>query len=91
LRRAGKKKQPFYRIVAAEASSPVGGKFIEVVGWYDPLRGENPYRIDREKALRWLRNGAEPSGTVRSLLAKDGLLLESGQGGSETESTPQQD
>lgn len=87
----GKRKQPFYRIVAAEARSPVDGRFIEVVGWYAPVREGSGYEIDEEKALRWLRNGAEPSGTVRSLLAKAGILEKSRQRGSETESTPRQD
>ena len=91
LRRMGKNKQPSYRIVAAEASSPVGGKFIEVLGWYDPLREESAYRIDEEKALRWLRNGAEPSDTVRSLFSKAGILKKIERRGSESDSTPQQD
>ena len=91
LMRMGRKKRPFYRIVAAEASSPVAGKFIQALGWYDPLREESNCLIDEEKALRWLRNGAQPSDTVRSLLAKAGLLEKLGQRGRETGSTPRQD
>lgn len=90
LRRGGKKGQPFYRIVAAEASSPVGGRFIEVVGWYDPLRDEKGYEINEEKAIRWLNNGAEPSDTVRGLFAKAGISRESKPRGKGTGTTPQQ-
>ena len=68
LMRMGKKKQPTYRIVAADARSPRNGRFIEIVGTYDPRLEPSGIRIDDEKALKWLRNGAKPTDTVERLL-----------------------
>lgn len=74
LKRAGAKKAPFYRIVAADSRSPRDGRFIEIVGYYDPTKNPAIVHIDEEKALKWLGNGAQPSDTVRSLLSQTGLL-----------------
>ncbi len=75
LRRMGKKKQPIYKIVAANSTSPRDGKFIEAIGLYNPLT--NPYTVDvKENILfKWLKRGAKPTETVRSLLKNKGLLL----------------
>lgn len=75
LQRLGKKKQPFYRIVAADSRSPRDGKFIEVVGTYNPRFNPPEVVIKEVKALKWLKNGAQSTDTVRSLLKKEGILL----------------
>lgn len=75
LQRLGKKKQPFYRIVAADSRSPRDGKFIEVVGTYNPRLNPPEVVIKEDKAIKWLKNGAQPTDTVRSLLKKEGVLL----------------
>jgi small subunit ribosomal protein S16 len=72
LMRMGKKKQPTYRIVAADSRSPRDGRFIEIVGNYDPRREPSAITIDNEKAVRWLRNGAQPTETVEKLLKISG-------------------
>jgi small subunit ribosomal protein S16 len=74
--RMGKKKQPTYRIVAADSRAPRDGRFIEIVGSYDPRREPSEIRIDNEKALRWLRNGAQPSERVQKLLEASGAWTE---------------
>ncbi|NLM63601.1 MAG: 30S ribosomal protein S16 [Mollicutes bacterium] len=74
LRRMGAKKQPFYRIVAADSRSPRDGKFIENIGTYNPLTEPAEIKIDEELALKWLRTGAEPTETVRTLFKKAGIL-----------------
>ncbi|HEY8395330.1 MAG TPA: 30S ribosomal protein S16 [Bacilli bacterium] len=74
LQRFGAKKRPFYRIVAADSRSPRDGRFIEIVGTYHPLDNDNVLKIDEEKALKWLNNGALPTDTVRSLLSKMGIM-----------------
>jgi small subunit ribosomal protein S16 len=73
LRRGGKKKQPMYQVVAADSRSARDGKFLEAIGRYEPL--QNPIRITwrEERVLYWLRNGARPTDTVRSLLQRTGL------------------
>jgi small subunit ribosomal protein S16 len=68
LMRMGKKKQPTYRVVAADGRSPRDGRFIEIVGSYDPRQEPSAIRIDNEKAVKWLRNGAQPTETVEKLL-----------------------
>ncbi|HVE46791.1 MAG TPA: 30S ribosomal protein S16 [Acidimicrobiales bacterium] len=68
LMRMGKKKQPTYRVVAADARSPRNGRFIELVGTYEPRAEPSKILIDNEKALRWLRSGAQPTETVEKLL-----------------------
>ena len=72
--RMGAKKAPFYRIVAADSRSPRDGRNIEVVGTYNPTKNPAIIDIDEEKALKWLNNGAIPSDTVRSILAKQGIM-----------------
>ena len=67
LRRMGAKKRPFYRIVAADSRSPRDGRFIEIIGTYNPLTSPAEIKIDEEKALKWLKEGAKPSDTVRDL------------------------
>ena len=74
LKRMGSKQKPFYRIVAADARSPRDGRFIEVVGTYNPIRKPAEVKVDEEKALRWLNNGAIPTDTVRSILSKEGVM-----------------
>ena len=68
LMRMGKKKQPTYRVVAADSRSPRNGRFIEIVGTYQPRLDPSGITIDNEKALKWLRNGAQPTDTVERLL-----------------------
>ncbi len=75
LQRLGKKKQPFYRIVAADSRSPRDGKFIEVVGTYNPRTNPPEVLIKEDKTIKWLKNGAQPTDTVRSLFRKEGILL----------------
>ena len=70
MTRRGAKKKPFYRIVAADSRSPRDGKFLEMLGTYDPLKSENNIKIDAEKVTAWIRKGAKPSETVASLLKK---------------------
>jgi len=72
LMRMGKKKQPTYRVVAADVRSPRDGRFLEIIGRYDPRQDPSLIEIDNEKALTWLRNGAQPTDTVRRLLEKSG-------------------
>ena len=70
LKRMGANKKPFYRIVATERSSPRDGRFIEEIGYYDPKKNPAVIKINEERALYWLKNGAKPSVTVKSLLKK---------------------
>jgi small subunit ribosomal protein S16 len=70
--RMGKKKQPTYRVVAADARSPRNGRFIEIVGTYDPRPDPSAVRIDNDKAVGWLRKGAQPTEPVRKLLEISG-------------------
>ena len=74
LTRMGKKKNPFYRVVVADERSPRDGKFIEEIGYYNPLTDPVDIKIDAEKATKWLNNGAQPTETVRSLLKKSEIL-----------------
>ena len=74
LRRTGRKKQPTYRIVIADSRSPRDGKFIEVIGQYQPRSGEQALNLQADRANYWLDNGAQPTDTVRSLLRKAGVL-----------------
>lgn len=73
LKRMGANKKPFYRIVATEKTSPRDGRFIEEIGYYDPKKDPSMIKIDKERALWWLKNGAKPSVTVKSLLKKQGV------------------
>ena len=74
LRRMGAKKAPFYRIVVADARSPRDGKFIEELGYYNPLTNPVEVKIDNEKAIDWMKKGAQPTDTVRALLKKSGAI-----------------
>ncbi len=76
LKRMGAKQRPFYRIVAADARSPRDGRFIETVGTYNPITNPAEVKINKELALKWLNNGAQPTETVRTLLKKEGILKE---------------
>ena len=74
LRRMGRNRRPFYRVVVADSRSPRDGKFIDNIGYYNPLTDPATINIDEEKALKWLGYGAQPTDTVRSLLAKLGIM-----------------
>ena len=74
LKRMGAKKVPFYRIVVADSRSPRDGKFIETIGTYDSTRTPADVKIDEEKALAWMGNGAQPTDTVRNLFSKQGIM-----------------
>ena len=74
LRRMGRKKIPSYRIVVTDSRNPRDGKFIEILGQYQPRTGEKALNLDEARANYWLDNGAQPSDTVRSLLRKAGVL-----------------
>jgi small subunit ribosomal protein S16 len=74
LKRMGAKKSPCYRIVVADSRSPRDGRQIETIGTYNPLTDPATLEINEELALKWLRNGAKPSDTVRNLLSKKGVL-----------------
>ena len=74
LRRMGAKKAPFYRIVVADSRSPRDGRFIEEIGYYDPMKNPAVIKVDEEKANKWIQSGAQPTETVKSLLAKSGII-----------------
>lgn len=74
LKRMGKKGHPFYRVVAADARSPRDGRIIEAIGTYDPNANPAAVSINEELAIKWIKNGAQPSDTVRNLLSKEGIL-----------------
>jgi len=70
----GAKKAPFYRLVVADSRSPRDGRFIEEIGYYDPTKKPTVIKINEERALYWLKTGAQPSETAKSLLNKAGVL-----------------
>ena len=74
LRRMGAKKSPFYRVVVADSHFPRDGRFIEEIGTYNPLTDPATITVDVEKAQTWIKNGAQPTDTVRGLLKKAGAL-----------------
>lgn len=74
LKRMGAKKRPFYRIVAADSRSPRDGRFIELVGTYNPICEPAEIKINEEVALKWLKDGAIPTDTVRNLLSSQGIM-----------------
>ncbi|HYM96662.1 MAG TPA: 30S ribosomal protein S16 [Candidatus Sulfotelmatobacter sp.] len=74
LRRMGAKKHPFYRLVVADSRSPRDGRFIEHLGYYDPMTDPVQVKIDVEKVLSWIKQGAQPSEAARSLLKREGIL-----------------
>ena len=74
LRRMGAKKAPFYRVIVADSRCPRDGRFIEEIGYYNPLTNPAEIKIDAEKAKKWISNGAQPTETVKSLLKKSGIV-----------------
>jgi len=75
LRRMGKKRQPYYKLVAADSRSPRDGKYLDAVGVYNPMTQPHKLEIDEVKAMDWLHKGAQPTDTVKSLLSQKGILL----------------
>ncbi|HHP51091.1 MAG TPA: 30S ribosomal protein S16 [Moorella mulderi] len=73
LKRMGAKNNPFYRVVIADSRSPRNGKVIEEIGYYNPVKQPAEIQVDEERALYWLKTGAQPSETVRALLKKTGV------------------
>lgn len=73
LRRIGAKKAPFYRIVVADSRYPRDGRFIEEIGYYDPTKEPTVVKVDAEKAQKWIRNGAQPTDTVKKILKDNGI------------------
>lgn len=86
LKRVGKKKAPSYRVVIADSRSPRDGRIIENIGWYNPLVEPSAIHIDEEKAIGWLKNGAQPTESVASLLKRSGITerFEQSKSASET-------
>ena len=74
MRRMGSKRKPFYRVVVADSRMPRDGRFIEEVGYYNPLSNPAEFKIKEDRVFEWLEMGAQPSDTVRSLLSKAGLM-----------------
>ena len=74
LKRMGAKKAPFYRVVVADARYPRDGRFIEEIGTYNPLTEPSEIKIDAEAAQKWLKNGAQPTETVKALLKKNAAI-----------------
>jgi small subunit ribosomal protein S16 len=79
LRRMGAKKAPFYRLVVADSRTPRNGRFIEEIGYYDPTKKPTVISINEERALYWLKTGAQPSETVKSLFNKAGIMSKTGE------------
>ena len=74
LKRMGMKKMPFYRVVVADERAPRDGRFIEEIGYYNPMTEPATIKIDAEKAQQWIKNGAQPTETARTLLKKSGII-----------------
>ena len=74
LKRIGAKKNPFYRVVVADSRYPRDGRFIDEIGTYNPLVNPIDFKVDAEKAQKWIKNGAQPTDTVKSLLKKSGII-----------------
>jgi small subunit ribosomal protein S16 len=74
LRRVGAKKAPFYRIVVADSRYPRDGRFIEEIGYYNPMENPSVVKVDADKAKEWIKNGAQPTDTVKVLFKKNGVL-----------------
>lgn len=75
LQRHGSKKRPFYRLVAADSRSPRDGRYLEIIGTYNPTTEPASVKIDSEKAYKWLNEGAKPTDTVKNLFTKAGINL----------------
>ena len=74
LRRMGAKKAPFYRIVVADSRYPRDGRFIEEIGYYNPLQDPPVVKIDADKAAKWIANGAQPTDTVKAIFKKNDII-----------------
>lgn len=74
LTRMGDKKAPFYRVIVADSRAPRDGKFIDIIGTYNPLTNPSEIKIDSDKAKKWLSNGATPTDTAKQLLVKSGVI-----------------
>jgi len=74
LKRMGANKKPFYRVVVADSRSPRDGRFIEELGYFDPLKDPQEVKIDAEKAQKWLANGAQPTDRVKALFKEAGII-----------------
>ncbi len=74
LRRMGAKKAPFYRVVVADSRSPRDGRFIEEIGYYNPVSEPKTVKIDEDKAVQWMKNGAQPTDVVKRLFAQAGIV-----------------
>ena len=74
LRRMGAKKTPFYRIVVADSRYPRDGRFIEEIGYYNPLTEPKTFKVDEEKAKKWISNSAQPTDTVKALFKNNNIL-----------------
>lgn len=74
LRRMGAKKSPFYRVVVADSRYPRDGRFIEEIGYYNPMKDPVEIKIDGEKAKKWINDGAQPTDTVKALLKKQSII-----------------
>ena len=74
LKRTGAKKDPRYRVVVADSRFPRDGRFIEEIGYYNPVSNPSEINIDKEKAIKWMQNGAQPTETVRSLMKKVNII-----------------
>ena len=74
LRRMGAKRAPFYRVVVADSRYPRDGRFIEEIGYFNPMTEPADIKIDAEKAMKWIANGAQPTDTVKSILKKENIL-----------------
>ncbi|KRN03820.1 30S ribosomal protein S16 [Holzapfeliella floricola] len=74
MRRMGSKRKPFYRLVVADSRSPRDGRFIEEVGYYNPVSNPTQLKLEEDSILEWLQKGAQPSDTVRSLLSGAGIM-----------------
>ena len=74
LKRMGANKRPFYRIVVADSRAPRDGRFIEEIGYYNPISEPKQIEIDGERAEKWLKNGAQPTDTVKDLFRKNGII-----------------
>ena len=74
LRRMGAKRAPFYRVVVADSRYPRDGRFIEEIGYYNPMKEPAEIKIDAEKAQKWIANGAQPTDTVKALLKKSDII-----------------
>ena len=75
LKRMGAKKAPFYRVVVADSRSPRDGRFVEEIGYYNPITEPSIIKLDEEKVQKWMKNGAQPTDTVKKLIEKAGISV----------------